>query len=202
MRIRPHDLAILGFMLTMTLIAGNEILHRIVEDDTPQISPAIVTEPTPRTVVITPVPSTPAPTTTTTVAPTTTVTAHDAMQADLAVWDALDALPADTKCVEWMELAMQAGWPADPQVLHTLGKVLWKESRCQPLVYGGPGTHNWDVGLTQINQIHRPWVEELFGMPYEEAMSDPWRNLHFAFRLWESRELEGKCGWKPWSLPC
>jgi hypothetical protein len=144
-------------------------------------------------------PTAPATSTTTTAAPTT---AHDAMQADLAVWDALDALPADTKCVEWMELAMQAGWPADPQVLHTLGKVLWKESRCQPLVYGGPGTHNWDVGLTQINQIHRPWVEELFGMPYEEAMSDPWRNLHFAFRLWESRELEGKCGWKPWSLPC
>jgi len=144
-------------------------------------------------------PAAPATSTTTTAAPTT---AHDAMQADLAVWDALDALPADTKCVEWMELAMQAGWPADPQVLHTLGKVLWKESRCQPLVYGGPGTHNWDVGLTQINQIHRPWVEELFGMPYEEAMSDPWRNLHFAFRLWESRELEGKCGWKPWSLPC
>jgi len=87
-------------------------------------------------------------------------------------------------------------------VLETLGRVLYKESRCQPLVYGGPGTHNWDVGLTQINQIHRAWVEEIFGAPYEVAMSDPWKNLHFAFRLWESRELEGKCGWKPWSLPC
>ena len=144
-------------------------------------------------------PTAPATSTTTTAAPTT---AHDAMQADIAVWDALDALPADTKCVEWMELAMTAGWPADPQVLHTLGKVLWKESRCQPLVYGGSGTHNWDVGLTQINQIHREWVEEIFGEPYEVAMSDPWKNLHFAYRLWESRETEGKCGWKPWSLPC
>jgi hypothetical protein len=124
------------------------------------------------------------------------------MQADIAVWDALDALPADTKCVEWMELAVSAGWPADPQVLHKLGTILWKESRCQPLVYGAPGTHNWDVGLTQINQIHREWVEEIFGEPYEVAMSDPWKNLHFAYRLWESREAEGKCGWKPWSLPC
>ncbi len=94
MKIRPHDIAVIGFMLVMTLIAGNEIVHRILEDDTPQISPAIVTDPTVNTVVITPVPSTPAPTT---VAPTTTTTAHDAMQADL---DAL-ALPVDTPCQEW-----------------------------------------------------------------------------------------------------
>ena len=150
----------------------------------------------------------PAPPSTTPEAPETTTstqpaeTAHDALQADLAVWDALDALPADTPCREWLELAVSAGWPADPAVLETLGRVLYKESRCQPLVYGGPGTHNWDVGLTQINQIHRAWVEDIFGEPYEVAMSDPWKNLHFAFRLWESRELEGKCGWQPWSLPC
>ena len=37
MKIRPHDIAVIGFMLIMTLIAGNEIVHRILEDDTPQI---------------------------------------------------------------------------------------------------------------------------------------------------------------------
>ena len=172
-------------------------------DDEPAPSPTV-----PITVTTVTVPLASSTPSTASTAPTTTSTsvaastAHDAMQADVAAWDAIAALPADTKCVDWMELAMSAGWPADPQVLHTLGTVLWKESRCQPLVYGGPGTHNWDVGLTQINQIHRAWVEEIFGEPYEAAMSDPWKNLHFAYRLWESRELEGKCGWKPWSLPC
>lgn len=62
MRSRLTDLVVMAVMAIMTLIAGNEIAHRILEDD-PQTAPAVITEPTPRTVVITPVPSTPSSTT-------------------------------------------------------------------------------------------------------------------------------------------
>ena len=66
---RLTSLAVIAAMGLMTLIAGNEILGRIT-DPPPQTSPAVITEPVPRTVVITPVPSTP----TTTVAASTTTT--------------------------------------------------------------------------------------------------------------------------------
>jgi hypothetical protein len=135
-------------------------------------------------------------------ATTTIATAHDALQADLAQWDVLNLLPADTKCREWLQLAMDAGWPADPAVLHQLGAVIWKESRCQNVIPGHPHWHSWDTGLLQINQIHGEWITQIFGMEYVEAMSDPWRNLHFGWRLWEAREADGKCGWKPWSIRC
>lgn len=166
-------------------------------DPPPQTSPAIIIEPLPATM--------PATTTSTTTSSTTAApiaTAHDAMQADLEIFNALDAVDPDTPCQEWFGLAISAGWPADPEILETLGRILWKESRCTALRYGDPNTHNWDVGLTQINQIHREWVEEIFGEPYEVAMSDPWKNLHFAFRLWDAREERGRCGFQPWSLPC
>ena len=187
MRIRPHDLAILGFMLIMTLIAGNEILHRIVEDDTPQISPAIVTEPTPRTVVITPVPSTPASTTTTT-------TAHDAMQADL---DAL-ALPEDTPCQEWAPLVLDVGWPAE-EVVNVL-EEMWQESRCLNIIPGDPRWNGGDHGLMQINQVWRNEVEDLFGS--WERVNEPAVNLAMALEIWRWHDAHRGCGWEPWSRPC
>lgn len=171
------------------------------EPDPPtQTSPAIILQPIPTIPIGTLPPATTSMTTSTT--STTVTTAHDAMQADLEIFDALDAVDPDTPCQEWLPVAISAGWPADPAVLETLGRVLWKESRCTPLQYGDPGTHNWDVGIAQINQIHREYVEQIFGEPYETAMSDPWKNLHFAYRLWQEREDRGRCGFQPWSLPC
>lgn len=193
MRIRPHDLAILGFMLVMTLIAGNEILRRMFEDDTPQISSAIVTEPTPRTVVITPVPST--PTSTSTVAATTsTTTAHDAMQADL---DAL-ALPADTPCQDWAPLVLDVGWPAE-EIVNVL-EEMWQESRCLNIVPGDPRWNGGDHGLMQINQVWRNEVEDLFGS--WERVNEPAVNLAMALEIWRWHDAHRGCGWEPWSRPC
>ena len=186
MQIRLRDLAILGFMFIMTLIAGNEILHRIVEDDTPQISPATVTAPTPRTVVITPVPSTPAPTTTT--------TAHDAMQADL---DAL-ALPADTPCQEWAPLVLEVGWPVE-EVVNVL-EEMWQESRCLNIIPGDPRWNGGDHGLMQINEVWRNEVEDLFGS--WERINEPAVNLAMALEIWRWHDEHRGCGWEPWSRPC
>lgn len=192
MKIKPHDIAVIGFMLIMTLIAGNEILHRILKDDTPQISPAIVTEPTPRTVVIMPVPSTPAPTTT--VAPTTTTTAHDAMQADL---DAL-ALPADTPCQEWAPLVLKVGWPHE-EVVNVL-EEMWQESRCLNIIPGDPRWNGGDHGLMQINRVWREEVEHLFGS--WDRINEPAVNLGMALEIWRWHDANRDCGWEPWSRPC
>lgn len=101
----------------------------------------------------------------------------------------------DTECQQWLQTALQAGWPNDRKILDRLGFIMWRESRCQPEADSGP-----DHGLTQINQIHTQWITDL-GWTLEE-MKDPAKNLRFAWLLYSGREANGQCGWTPWSLGC
>jgi hypothetical protein len=54
--------------------------------------------------------------------------------------------------------------------------------------------------LVQANNIHKPWAEELFNMPFEESMSDPTLNLRFGWLLYEATEENHGCGWQPWKM--
>ena len=101
----------------------------------------------------------------------------------------------DTKCQQWLQTALEAGWPNDRKILDRLGFIMWRESRCQPDADSGP-----DHGLTQINQIHTKWITDL-GWTLEE-MKDPAKNLRFAWLLYSGREANGQCGWTPWSIKC
>ena len=123
-------------------------------------------------------------TTTTTTQPSTTVV----------------PVPADTKCQEWFPTAISVGWPNNPETLEKLGRLLWKETRCLNVSYTHPQFNGHDHGVAQINQIHRAYVEQVFNMPFAEAMSDPTLNLRFAFLLYSDIAETGGCGWKPWSL--
>lgn len=101
----------------------------------------------------------------------------------------------DTECQQWLQTALQAGWPNDRTILDRLGFIMWRESRCQPDADSGP-----DHGLTQINQIHTQWITDL-GWTFAD-MKDPAKNLRFAWLLYSGREANGQCGWTPWSLSC
>ena len=129
-------------------------------------------------------------TTTTTTAPSTTVIPEASAY----------------KCSEWFPTAISVGWPNNPETLEKLGRLLWKETRClnvTPLssdenlrnAFNGS-----DHGIAQVNEIHTRYVEQLFNMPFAEAMSDPTLNLRFAYLLYSELEETGACGWKPWSL--
>ena len=131
-------------------------------------------------------------TTTTTTSTTTTTTTQPSTT--------VVAVPADTKCQEWFPTAISVGWPNNPETLEKLGRLLWKETRCQNVSYTHPQFNGHDHGVAQINQIHRKYVEQLFDMPMEESMSDPTLNLRFAFLLYSDIVETGGCGWKPWSL--
>jgi len=101
----------------------------------------------------------------------------------------------DTKCQQWLQTALEAGWPNEREVLDRLGFICWRESRGIPDADSGP-----DHGLLQINQIHSKWITDL-GWTHEE-MKDPAKNLRFAWLLYSGREANGQCGWTPWSLKC
>jgi len=119
-----------------------------------------------------------APSPTTTIAPVVTVEVSEA-----------------TECQQWLQIALQAGWPNERKILDRLGFIMWRESRCTPTADSGP-----DHGLTQINQIHKGWIFDL-GWTHEQ-MKDPLINLRFAWLLYSGREANGQCGWTPWSLSC
>jgi hypothetical protein len=128
--------------------------------------------------------TTTAVTTTTTTQPSTTVV----------------SVPSEIHCQEWFPTAISVGWPNNPETLEKLGRLLWKETRCQNVSYTHPSFNGHDHGVAQINQIHRKYVEQLFNMPMEESMSDPTLNLRFAYLLYSDIVEGGGCGWKPWSL--
>jgi hypothetical protein len=107
---------------------------------------------------------------------------------------------SEYKCSEWFPTAISVGWPNNPETLEKLGRLLWKETRCQNVSYTHPSFNGHDHGVAQINQIHRKYVEQLFNMPMEESMSDPTLNLRFAYLLYSDIAEGGGCGWKPWRL--
>jgi hypothetical protein len=113
----------------------------------------------------------------------------------------------DTKCQEWFQTAITVGWPNNTETLEKLGRLLWKETRCLNItpLSSDPELVKWfnghDHGIAQINEpVHTKYVEQLFNMPFAEAMSDPTLNLRFAYLLYSDLEETGRCGWKPWKL--
>ena len=112
----------------------------------------------------------------------------------------------DTKCQEWFQTAITVGWPNNTETLEKLGRLLWKETRCMnitPLSSDPELAERFngsDHGIAQINEIHTRYVEQVFNMPFAEAMSDSTLNLRFAYLLYSDIAEGGGCGWKPWKL--
>jgi hypothetical protein len=129
-------------------------------------------------------------TSTTLPASTTTSTTEAPIVLDAAALEYLRTITIDQarqqygRCGEWHDLALQAGWTEAEWP--TLSRVLYRESRCVPDAWNGA-----DAGLTQINRIHRQWIQDM-GMTHPDSMFDPLLNLRFARMLWESS------GWRPW----
>lgn len=112
----------------------------------------------------------------------------------------------DTKCQEWFQTAITVGWPNNTETLEKLGRLLWKETRClniTPLSSDPELADRFngsDHGIAQVNELHTDYVEQVFNMPFAEAMSDPTLNLRFAYLLYSDIAETGGCGWKPWKL--
>jgi hypothetical protein len=115
-------------------------------------------------------------------------------------------VPLETKCQEWFPEAISVGWPNNTETLQKLGRLLWKETRCLNItpMSSDPELadrfNGHDHGVAQINEIHTKYVEQVFNMPFAEAMSDPTLNLRFAYLLYSDIAEGGGCGWKPWKL--
>ena len=108
-----------------------------------------------------------------------------------------------TECQQWLQTALDAGWPNDREILDRLGFIMARESSCQPDACSpsDSGRPCRDYGLIQANwYAHHEWWEDLGISP--EQMFDPYTNLRWAWLLYSGREANGQCGWTPWSLKC
>lgn len=137
---------------------------------------------------------TPTTTTTTTTSTTTTTTIalsdvdYQALNVMMATTDTVyieAEREAHGPCGEWHDLALSLGWTEDDWSL-MLSRVLFRESRCTPSAWNGA-----DAGLTQINQIHTKWINDI-GWTHPDSMFDPVNNLTFSLMLYRSS------GCRPW----
>jgi hypothetical protein len=137
---------------------------------------------------------------------TTTTTSTTTSTTSTVPFTRLADFHPDTKCQEWFQTAITVGWPNNTETLEKLGRLLWKETRCLNItpLSSDPELadrfNGHDHGVAQINQIHTKYVEQVFNMPFAEAMSDPTLNLRFAYLLYSDIAEGGGCGWKPWKL--
>ena len=59
-------------------------------------------------------------------------------------------------CAEYVADAITAGWPADQAPV--LARVMFRESRCNPMAWNGADSNGGSRGLLQINGIHEAWL--------------------------------------------
>jgi hypothetical protein len=137
---------------------------------------------------------------------TTTTTSTTTSTTSTVPFTRLADFHPDTKCQEWFQTAITVGWPNNTETLEKLGRLLWKETRCLNITPMSSDHeladrfNGHDHGVAQINEIHTKYVEQVFNMPFAEAMSDPTLNLRFAYLLYSDIAEGGGCGWKPWRL--
>ena len=110
----------------------------------------------------------------TTIAPTTTITVHKG-------------------CAEYVADALTAGWPADQAPM--LAKVIYRESRCNPLAYNSQDSNGGSRGLMQLNGTHRKWLMETGFINHLDDLFNPDINLRAALHLYR---MVGN-SWSPWA---
>jgi len=104
------------------------------------------------------------------------------------------------RCDEWMELAMQVGWPEDQ--LPKLSYVIYRESRCRPDQHNPDDPMGGSNGLTQINKFWcKPtqywpngWLQTQGILESCDDLYDPEVSLKASLAIWKNS------GWSPWNL--
>ena len=93
-------------------------------------------------------------------------------------------------CAQYVADAITAGWPADQAP--TLARIMFRESRCNPLAYNAQDSNGGSRGLMQINGVHKAWLIEAGIITHLDDLFRPEVNLIAALHLWRM------VGWQAW----
>ena len=94
-------------------------------------------------------------------------------------------------CAQYVADAITAGWPADQAPM--LARVMFRESRCDPLAFNRQDSNNGSRGLMQINGVHKGWLMDTGYINSLNDLFNPDINLRAALHLWNM------VGWSAWS---
>jgi hypothetical protein len=94
-------------------------------------------------------------------------------------------------CAQYVADAITAGWPADQAPM--LARVMFRESRCNPLAFNSQDSNNGSRGLMQMNGTHVQWLTELGYITTLDDLFRPDVNLR------ASAHLYSMVGWSAWA---
>jgi hypothetical protein len=93
-------------------------------------------------------------------------------------------------CAQYVADAITAGWPADQSP--TLARVMFRESRCNPLAFNSQDSNGGSRGLMQVNGVHETWLKEAGIITHLDDLFRPEVNIRAALHLWRM------VGWQAW----
>ena len=94
-------------------------------------------------------------------------------------------------CAQYVADAITAGWPADQAP--TLARVMFRESRCDPMAFNKLDNNNGSRGLMQINGVHQTWLIQTGYINSLDDLFNPDINLRAALQLYSM------VGWSAWA---
>lgn len=94
-------------------------------------------------------------------------------------------------CAQYVADAITAGWPADQAPM--LARVMFRESRCNPLAFNSQDSNGGSRGLMQMNGTHIKWLTELGYITTLDDLFRPDVNLK------ASAHLYSMVGWSAWA---
>jgi hypothetical protein len=94
-------------------------------------------------------------------------------------------------CAQYVADAITAGWPADQAPM--LARVMFRESRCNPLAFNSRDSNNGSRGLMQLNGVHVQWLTELGYITTLDDLFKPEVNLAASAHLYRM------VGWQAWA---
>ena len=94
-------------------------------------------------------------------------------------------------CAQYVADAITAGWPADQAPM--LARVMFRESRCNPLAFNSQDSNGGSRGLMQMNGTHVQWLTELGYITTLDDLFRPDVNLR------ASAHLYSMVGWSAWA---
>jgi len=94
-------------------------------------------------------------------------------------------------CAQYVADAITAGWPADQAPM--LARVMFRESRCNPLAFNSQDSNGGSRGLMQVNGVHETWLKDAGIIKHLDDLFRPEVNLTASAHLWRM------VGWSAWA---
>jgi len=106
-------------------------------------------------------------------------------------------VPDSALCPQYWAMMTETGWL--PAQMATLDKIMWRESRCNPLVHNPGDPAGGSFGLLQVNGSWKKWLRDLGVITYLEDLYSPAVNLKASLEIWKYAHQKHDNGFGPWN---